>query len=228
MKRSDINAVIKEMEGMLREHRCFLPPFCTFTPEDWKSKNHEYDEIRDNMLGWDITDFGLGDFNKCGFALITLRNGNQHNPKYKKVYAEKYIYMRDDMYAPMHYHDYKSEDIINRGGGVLQIKVYLDDGKGGLSDKDVEVQSDGRRYMVPAGTAVTLNPGQSITIYPHLYHEFHGVPGTGNILIGEVSQCNDDEHDNFFYDKRVGRFPAIDEDEPPYRLLCNEYPAAEN
>ena len=43
MKRSEINAVIKEMEGMLREHRCFLPPFCTFTPEDWKSKNHEYD-----------------------------------------------------------------------------------------------------------------------------------------------------------------------------------------
>ena len=106
---------------------------------------------------------------------------NQHNPKYTKVYAEKYIYMRDDMYAPMHYHDYKSEDIINRGGGDLKIKVFLDDGKGGLSDKDVEVQSDGRRYMVPAGTSVLLKPGQSITIYPHLYHEFHGVPGTGNM-----------------------------------------------
>jgi len=24
----------------------------------------------------------------------------------------------------------------------------------------------------------------------------------------------------------VGRFPTIEEDEPPYRLLCNEYPAA--
>lgn len=41
------------------------------------------------MLGWDITDFGRGDFSTCGFGLITLRNGNQHNPKYKKVYAEK-------------------------------------------------------------------------------------------------------------------------------------------
>jgi len=25
----------------------------------------------------------------------------------------------------------------------------------------------------------------------------------------------------------VGRFPKIEEDEAPYRLLCNEYPAAE-
>jgi D-lyxose ketol-isomerase len=24
----------------------------------------------------------------------------------------------------------------------------------------------------------------------------------------------------------MGRFPAIEEDEAPYRLLCNEYPAA--
>jgi D-lyxose ketol-isomerase len=37
--------------------------------------------------------------------------------------------------------------------------------------------------------------------------------------------CNDDEEDNRF-EKPVGRFPAITEDEPPYRLLCNEYPPA--
>jgi D-lyxose ketol-isomerase len=24
----------------------------------------------------------------------------------------------------------------------------------------------------------------------------------------------------------VGRFPTIEEDEPPYRLLCSEYPEA--
>ena len=48
--------------------------------------------------------------------------------------------------------------------------------------------------------------------------------GTGNVLIGEVSQCNDDNTDNRFYEK-IGRFPEIEEDEAPYRLLCNEYPA---
>ena len=29
-----------------------------------------------------------------------------------------------------------------------------------------------------------------------------------------------------FTNADLGRFPAIEEDEPPYRLLCNEYPAA--
>ena len=87
MKRSEINAALKDMEAMIKEHRFELPPFCGFTPEDWQDKNHEYDEIRDNMLGWDITDYGLGKFDDVGFSLITLRNGNLKNPKYTKTYA---------------------------------------------------------------------------------------------------------------------------------------------
>lgn len=58
-----------------------------------------------------------------------------------------------------------------------------------------------------------------------LYHDFNVEAGTGAVLIGEVSQCNDDNTDNRFY-KKMGRFPTIEEDEPPYRLLCNEYPPA--
>ena len=80
--------------------------------------------------------------------------------------------------------------------------------------------------MVPAGTVVTLHPGESITIYPYLYHDFHVEPHSGPVLLGEVSMCNDDQEDNRFY-QPVGRFPKIEEDEPPYRLLCNEYPKAE-
>ena len=45
------------------------------------------------------------------------------------------------------------------------------------------------------------------------------------MIIGEVSMCNDDNTDNRFYDV-PGRFPAVEEDEPAYRLLCNEYPKA--
>ena len=51
MKRSEINAALKEMEQMIREYRFAIPPFCNFTPEEWKEKGHDYDEIRDNMLG---------------------------------------------------------------------------------------------------------------------------------------------------------------------------------
>ena len=83
-----------------REH-CFLPPFCHFTPEEWKTKGHEYNEVRDCMLGWDITDYGLGDFDKVGMSLITIRNGNRAmQDKYPKVYAEKLLYMKEGQYSP--------------------------------------------------------------------------------------------------------------------------------
>ena len=54
----------------------------------------------------------------------------------------------------------------------------------------------------------------SISIQPRLYHDFEVEPGTGPIVIGEVSQCNDDNTDNRF-NPPVGRFPTIEEDEPP-------------
>ena len=82
-----------------REH-CYLPPFCNFTPEEWKTKGHEYDEVRDCMLGWDITDYGLGDFDKVGMSLITIRNGNRAmQEKYPKVYAEKLLYMKEGQFS---------------------------------------------------------------------------------------------------------------------------------
>lgn len=223
MKRSEINRAIHMMEELAKENGFCLPPFCRWTPQEWENKGQEYDEIRDNMLGWDITDYGCGDWEKVGFALITLRNGNQNNPKYKKVYAEKLLMLKEGQHSPMHFHWNKSEDIINRGGGTLLIHVYNDDGEGGLAKTDVLVNSDGRSYYVPAGTAVELMPGESITLWPHQYHDFDVLPGSGDVLIGEVSMCNDDNTDNRFYEN-VGRFPEIEEDEEPYRLLCFEYP----
>ncbi len=224
MKRSEINAIIKYMENLIKENGFSLPPFCNWTPEEWKTKGTEYDEIRDNMLGWDITDYGQGNWDKIGFALVTLRNGNQNNPKYKKVYAEKLLMLKEGQHSPMHFHWTKSEDIINRGGGILIIHVYNDD-NGELGTTDVLVNQDGRSYYVPAGTGIELKPGESITLWPHQYHDFDIVAGTGDVLIGEVSMCNDDNTDNRFYEE-MGRFPSIEEDEPAYRLLCNEYPTA--
>ncbi len=222
MKRSKVNACIKDMERLIKENGFHLPPFCNWNPKEWESKGHEYDEIRDNMLGWDITDYGMGNFDKLGFALITLRNGNQKNPKYKKVYAEKLLMLKEGQHAPMHFHWNKSEDIINRGGGILIIHVYNDE-NGELGSTDVLVNTDGRSYYVPAGTGIELKPGESLTLWPHQYHDFDVKLGTGDVLIGEVSMCNDDETDNRFYEQ-LGRFPTIEEDEEPYRLLCNEYP----
>ncbi|MBP5655775.1 MAG: D-lyxose/D-mannose family sugar isomerase [Clostridiales bacterium] len=227
MKRSEINAALAEMEGFIKDMKISLPPFCAFTPEEWKTKGHEYDEIRDNMLGWDITDYGLEKFCEVGFSLITLRNGNVNmSDRYPKTYAEKLIYIREGQYSPNHFHWKKMEDIINRGGGILLIRVYNSLPDEGIDrDSDVTLQLDGVTSVVPAGTQISLAPGQSITIPPLLYHDFEVKEGTGPILLGEVSQCNDDNTDNRF-NPPVGRFPKIEEDEAPARLLCNEYPAA--
>ena len=227
MKRSMINKVLREMEDFIDQHRFALPPFCRFSPAEWQNKGHDYDEIRDNMLGWDITDYGLGDFDKVGFSLITIRNGNlSMRDKYSKTYAEKLLYLREGQYAPMHFHWNKMEDIINRGGGNVLISVFNSSADEGLDQSgDVQAHMDGRKLVVPAGTKIRLTPGESISIYPYMYHDFAVEEGTGPVLLGEVSQCNDDNTDNRFLES-IGRFPAIEEDEPPYRLLCNEYPPA--
>ena len=229
MKRSEINAALKEMEAMIRAYRFSLPPFCGFTPEQWQEKGHEYDEVRENQLGWDITDYGMGNFDRLGFSLITLRNGNLAlRDKYPKTYAEKLLYIKEGQYSPMHFHWHKMADIIYRGGGNVFIRVYNSTPEEGLDrETPVTVHVDGCARRVPAGTQVRLTPGESITIYPYLYHDFEVEPGTGPVLLGEVSQCNDDNTDNRFYEP-LGRFPAIEEDEPPYRLLCNEYPPAKD
>lgn len=228
MKRSRINQVIRDMEALIREHRFALPPFAEWTPEDWEKAGCEADEIRDNKLGWDITDFGLGRFDEIGFSLFTIRNGNLKMPdKYKKPYAEKLLMLYEGQTAPMHYHWSKMEDIINRGGNDVYITVYNGTADNRKLDTEVTVHCDGIARQLPAGSGVLLKPGQSITITPYLYHDFI-VPETGgSVLLGEVSACNDDENDNNFFDP-IGRFPKIEEDEKPYRILCNEYPEAKD
>jgi hypothetical protein len=133
--------------------------------------------------------------------------------------------LEEGQYAPMHFHWSKMEDIINRGGGNVLIKVYNSTEDGEFADTDVKVNTDGREYYVKAGTQICLTPGESITIYPYMYHDFTIEEGGGAVLLGEVSMVNDDNTDNRFYEE-LGRFPTVEEDEAPYRLLCNEYPKA--
>jgi D-lyxose ketol-isomerase len=174
------------------------------------------------MLGWDITDYGSGKFNELGLVLITIRNGNQNDVRYDKPYAEKLLISQEGQVCPMHFHRSKMEDIINRGGGILMMKLFNSDKDEALCNSDVSVVSDGVKLTVPAGTVLELEPGASVTLTRGMYHAFWAKEGSGPVLIGEVSQCNDDNTDNRFYET-LSRFPAIEEDEPPFRLLCNEY-----
>ena len=166
MKRSQINLLIKNTIEWLEELNVRLPPFAYWTPEDWKAKGHEYDEIRENMLGWDVTDYGRGDFHKVGLLLFTIRNGNLKNPKYAKPYAEKMLISQVDQLSPNHFHWFKMEDIINRGGGTLMLQLWNSTSNEELDHTDVTVRIDGKMCTVPAGGKVFLKPGESITLTP--------------------------------------------------------------
>ena len=221
MKRSEINSAIDETIAWLEKMNVKLPPFAYWTPEDWTSKGHEYDEIRENMLGWDVTDYGRGDFAKVGLLLFTIRNGNLKNPKYAKPYAEKMLISEVGQLSPNHFHWSKMEDIINRGGGTLLLQLWNSTKDGELDSTDVTVRIDGRACTFPAGGEVRLKPGESITLTPGLYHLF--TAENEKVLAWEVSMVNDDLTDNRFYEEQA-RFTNIEEDEPSRHLLCNEYP----
>jgi D-lyxose ketol-isomerase len=222
VKRSEINAILREADVFIKQNHFYLPPFAYWTPDDWRGKGPEVREIVTNHLGWDITDFGRGDYGRCGLFLFTLRNGAPQNLKEMrgKFYAEKVLMVGVDQVTPLHFHWSKTEDIINRGGGTLVMQLYNATLDERLADTEVVVSVDGAERTLNAGGLVTLNPGESITLMDHVYHKFWAAEG--RVLAGEVSLVNDDARDNRFYEP-VGRFPTIEEDEPPLYLLCTDY-----
>jgi D-lyxose ketol-isomerase len=144
-----------------------------------------------------------------------------------KDYCEKLLLSDEEQYTPTHFHWSKMEDIINRGGGRLVIQLWNAEPDTEDIDEvnDVTVSIDGIERTVPAGGKITLEPGESITLPPFLYHNFCAAKGGGMVLGGEVSRVNDDARDNRFHPP-LPRFPAVEEDAPPERLLCTEYPSA--
>jgi D-lyxose ketol-isomerase len=224
MKRSQINFIMRDGLGFLRRRRFALPPFAFWTPAEWRGRGPEAREIADRQLGWDITDFGCGDFDRTGLFLFTLRNGTPVDSGRPpgKTYAEKIMIVRENQVTPTHFHHEKMEDIVNRGGGRLVMRLWNATAEDGLADTPVTVSRDGVRVTVPAGGEIVLRPGESVCLPPRNYHRFWGQQGRGPVLVGEVSRVNDDRVDNRFFDP-VGRFPTIEEDEEPLYLLCGDY-----
>ena len=222
MQRSAINQAILQAKAMMVQYHFLLPKFAHYSLNDWKISDLSHKrEIIDARLGWDVTDFNLGRFAQTGLTLFTIRNQSPHNDK---PYAEKIMLVHENQVTPMHYYWKKMEDIINRGGGNLMVKLYRRDDATDLLDEhsDIRVAVDGEQIIVPAGGVVRLQPGQSICLYPTLYHSFWAEEGCGAVLAGEVSMANDDLTDNRFLEP-LGRFSKVEEDEPPVHLLCSDY-----
>ena len=165
MKRSTINAAVREAQQAFAKHHWHLPP----NPR------------------WDVTDFGLGEFDRYGLLLINLAE--------EPEYCEKLMYAREGQETPAHAHKVKKEDIIVRQG-ALRLKLWLGEPDLRPAGEGFTVQVNNESREVKHGGEITLHSGERITLIPGVYHAFW--PVEGPCIIGEVSTANDDANDNNF------------------------------
>ena len=222
MKRSKINAESRWAEALLEKNNIRLPETSRWSLDEWRRNADKIGTIRKVMMGWDITDFGSDDYEHVGAVLYTVRNGKVDEPGVGVPFCEKYILMREGQHLPEHYHVFKTEDIINRAGGLLSVYLWNASPDGRQLDTDVEVYMDGIKHVVKPGEEILITKGNSISLAPYIGHIFAPKPGTGGITVGQVSKGNDDTTDNYFLEP-TARFADIEEDEPIDRPLCNEY-----
>jgi D-lyxose ketol-isomerase len=159
---------------------------------------------------WDITDFGLADFEHYGLVLINLAE--------EKEYCEKLMYAEAGQRTPAHFHKKKKEDIICRTG-ELYMQVWCHHGR---HDTQTEfgLKVNGEYQTVTSGIVLRLQAGERVTLEPGIWHEFW--PVSAQCIIGEVSTANDDAHDNYFDNPDIGRFPQVEEDEQPIVKLVSD------
>jgi D-lyxose ketol-isomerase len=189
MKRSEINRALQSATKCFKANKWALPP----------------------KPRWDVTDLGLGKFEKFGLVLVNLAD--------EPEYCEKLMYSQKNQVTPMHTHKQKKEDIICRSGR-LAIEVWKGHPEQTRKGEEFLLQRNGRKVKVRSGKPILLEPGERVTLEPGVYHAFWA--DSKEAIIGEVSTANDDANDNFFVDKDVGRFPGVEEDEKPIARLLWE------
>ncbi|MES2307228.1 MAG: D-lyxose/D-mannose family sugar isomerase [Verrucomicrobiota bacterium] len=230
LQRSTINNSIDRAKNIFSHFGIHLPPYAFWSLSEWEKAGEDIHEIRECMLGWDVTDFGSQRFFEIGRTLFTLRNGKLKSQNYRKTYAEKLIIDPEGQRAPAHFHRSKREDIINRAGGNILVQLTATTPHGEASTQNFDIFVDGIQKKISPREIIRLKPGQSLCIPPRTIHQFWGEEGTGYQMdgigysvSGEVSSVCDDLNDNVFLEKSE-RFPRILEDEPRRYYLCNEYP----
>ncbi len=224
MERTQINEILEESDRFIRSFGYVLPPFAYWSPKEMRTRTAgDAALVLANRLGWDITDYGQGRFDELGLFLFTVRNGSADDLARGQgmLYAEKIMISRQDQLSPMHRHNIKAEDIINRGGGKLVLELFASAVDGSVDpDATVSVLTDGVVRTFEAGGRLALDPGESVTLMPGVWHAFWGEGD--DVLIGEVSTVNDDLTDNVFREP-IGRFSSIIEDTAPRHLLVSDY-----
>jgi D-lyxose ketol-isomerase len=161
---------------------------------------------------WDVTDLGLGTFSTTGLVLINLAE--------EPEYCEKLMFSRYKQVTPLHTHKQKKEDIICRNG-KLTLELWAKHPEQCNPGETVTLSRNGEPFNAGSGEPFTIESGERVTLVPGVYHAFWAESENG-CVVGEVSTANDDANDNFFVNPEIGRFPEIEEDEPPLLKLLSE------
>jgi D-lyxose ketol-isomerase len=178
MKRSQINALVREAGACFAAHGWALPP----NPR------------------WDVTDFGLGDVARYGLVLVNLAE--------EPEYCEKLMYAKEGMTTPWHTHAKKKEDIVCRWGElrvmVSKGKPSAEPKSLEIQVNGVRRSvTSGEAIDLKSGERVTLVPGVYHEFYPLSGECIVGEVSTANDdlhdnffvnpEVGRFSQIEEDE-----------------------------------
>ena len=148
----------------------------------------------------EIADFGLGDFEQTGLALVVYINT-------ERVCAKELI-MFPGQTCPEHFHPSvngepgKEETFRCRAG-----EVYLYVSGEPVQQIAAKVPT-GRESTYTVFHEIILRPGEQYTIYPETWHWFQA--GSQGAVISEFSTRSTDEND-LFRDTHIRRMPEIAE-----------------
>src|SRR5262249_38377132 len=76
MNRSGVKEIPSRGSAFIRQFGYIMPPFADWSPAQMRRAPSEAPDIVARRLGWDVTDFGQGDFAGTGLFLFTVRNGD--------------------------------------------------------------------------------------------------------------------------------------------------------
>jgi D-lyxose ketol-isomerase len=222
MKRSFVDARIDEMQALCERLGVALPAFSRWGKAEFLANPGAAAFVAERGLGWNVVEFRPGAFATDGLTLFTLRMGDWRDLETKggRLYAEKAIMSLDGQRAPHHYHVVKTEDIVNRGGARFVVELFRVNGQGEPTKDRFRVLKDVSVLDLGPGDRVRLEPGESLTLEPHVAHAFWAEGGTA--LAGEVSLANDDSTDNYFVPP-LGVPEPIEEDAPARRVTVRDY-----
>jgi D-lyxose ketol-isomerase len=169
IKRSEVNRIMREADEFIRSFRYILPPFAYWSPAQFQRSQGRGSSNHRIKSGPGHYRFRPGQISDEGLFLFTVRNGDPANLARGSgvLYAEKAMISRRDQRYPMHRHNVKAEDIVNRGGGTLVIELCGDSQAACDRAKDVSVRTDGVWRTLQAGQKLRLAPGESVTLMPN-------------------------------------------------------------